>query len=65
MQVRGTIEYLSMTEAAKRLRLNTRMIRAAIMAGELQAYQFTDGGWYYFLPEDLDAWLESCKVEVA
>ena len=60
--VYGEIEYLSIVEAARYIGVNTRVLKMAIEDERLAAYQFRDGGNLYFLEEDLDAYLASCRV---
>jgi excisionase family DNA binding protein len=60
--VRGETEYLTLTQAAKRLRLSTHMVTAAVDEGRLTAYQFRPNGWLYFDPDDLDAYLDECRI---
>jgi excisionase family DNA binding protein len=60
--IRGKTEFLTLTQAAKRLRLSTHVIYTAFDEGRLTAYRFTDNGWLYFDPDDLDAFLDECRV---
>jgi excisionase family DNA binding protein len=54
--------YLKIPEAAARLDVAGNTIRNAIRAGKLTAYKIL--GTYRIKPEDLDAFIRSCRVEV-
>lgn len=58
---RFSVEYLTIAEAAAKVRCNERTIRRAIASGELRAGRVRGGGssrgGYRIRPRDLDDWL--------
>ncbi len=54
-------DFLTINQAAERLSVAYGTIRNAIVAGRLVAYKIM--GTYRIRPEDLDAFIESCRVE--
>src|SRR4051812_6677286 len=52
---------LTINQAATRLNLSYNTIRNLILKGKLTAYKFL--GTYRIRPGDLDAFVESCKVD--
>jgi excisionase family DNA binding protein len=53
--------FVTIHEAAARLHVSYGTIRNAIRAGRLSAYRF--GSTFRIRPEDLAAYVESCRVE--
>ncbi|MFL5845306.1 MAG: helix-turn-helix domain-containing protein [Solirubrobacteraceae bacterium] len=60
---RFSVEYLTVAEAAERVRCCERTIRRAILGGELRAGRVRGGGstrgGYRIRPADLDRWVFS------
>lgn len=60
-EFRFTVDYLTIAEAAAKVRCNERTIRRAIASGELRAGRVRGGGssrgGYRIRPRDLDDWL--------
>src|SRR5262245_1772869 len=61
--VPAMMEFLTIREAALRLRVSYNTIRGAILAGRLKAYRFgARGGTYRIDPADLEAYQASCAT---
>ncbi len=57
------IQLIGVAEAAKYLGISTRSVFDILISGELPSYRFTDRGRYRIDPADLDAWVQSKRVE--
>lgn len=51
---------LPIRQAARRHGLNSHHFYRAIRRGELSAYRI--GGWVRVRPNDVDAWIERCRI---
>jgi excisionase family DNA binding protein len=56
------MELLTTNEAAKLVKLCSRSVRLPVAAGKIGAIRVgMKGGRMYFTPEDIEAYLESCR----
>jgi excisionase family DNA binding protein len=56
------MELFTTNEAAKLVRLCSRSVRLLVAAGKIRAIRVgMKGGSMYFTPEDIEAYLESCR----
>ena len=56
--------WLTRPEAAKRLGIGTTTLDRLVADGLLPGYRMTDKGSIRFREEDLDAYIESCRIPV-